>query len=259
MNLGEWWQENKRFAVTVASGAIVFVIGMKLVDTFFTQELNASRASLNSAQRKLASEALYSSEQLAQLQRENEALVAATDELRKVVNHQPRPAFAFDATKGAAANQYFQTVATVREELLTLAGRANLRLPEELGLPALSPTREPDIARYLAGLDVVDRAVRMALAAGVERIDKLEIKLDPKLNSKDGPGAIEHTRISLTCSGKAAPIVQFLLLTQDPASGGPLIVERSEMQPPRGKADEAVLEIVFDAVRLQEKEPESSP
>lgn len=259
MNLGEWWQENKRFAVTVASGALVFVIGSMLVDTFYTQELRITRASLNSARNKLEGEALYSAEQLAQLQREHEALVTATDALRKTVNHQPRPAFAFDAVKGAAANQYFQTVASAREELLTLAGRANLRLPEELGLPALSPTREPDIARYLAGLDVVDRAVRMALAAGVERIDKLEIKLDPKLNSKDGPGAIEHTRISLTCSGKAAPIVQFLLLTQDPASGGPLIVERSEMQPPRGKTDEAVLEIVFDAVRLQEKEPESSP
>src|SRR5204863_482021 len=81
----------------------------------------------------------------------------------------PRPAFAFDPAKGSASNQYFATVSSVREELLTLAGRNNMRIAEDLGLPALSPTRESEIVRYLEALDLVDRAVRLALASGVDR------------------------------------------------------------------------------------------
>lgn len=259
MNFGDWWQENKRFAVVTASGLILVVIGLMLIDKFFTSELRSHQGSLVRLRSKLANDKLYGAEQLAALQADNQALVEATKTLASAVQFAPRELFRSDASQGAAGNHYFQVVSSVREDLLTLAGRAGMRLPEELGLPALSPTREPDVVRYLEGLDLVDRAVRMALAAGVERVDKVEIKLDPRLNSKDGVGAIERTRAEFVLSGRPGPLVQFLLSTQEAKDGGPLLVERTEMAPARNKADEATLEIVLVAARLHEREPAGKP
>lgn len=257
--MNDWWQENKRFVVLVASGAIVFVIGLMLIDRFFAQELKSRQAALNSVQRKLANDALFTNEQLATLQKENGELQQSMDVLRKSVAFVARPGFRFDAQKGAAGNQYFQIVSGVREELLTLAGRANLRIPEELGLPALSPTREPDIERYLEGFDLVDRAARMAIASGVERIDRIDVKLDPRLASREGVGAIERTRVEMALSGRPGPLVQFLVASQGDKDGGPLVIEKCEMQPARTKADEAGLEITFIVVRLHDSAPSGTP
>jgi hypothetical protein len=116
-----------------------------------------------------------------------------------------------DPKAGAATNQYFAAVSRVREELLRLAGRGNLRLPDDLGLPALAPTREAEIERYLEALDLVDRAVRLALANGVQRIDKIEIRLDPKLASRQGVGELEKTRVEVSASGRPAPLVPLRL------------------------------------------------
>lgn len=259
MNLGDWWQENKRFAVVTASGAIVVVIGLMLIDEFFASDLRVNQAALVRTRSKLANDKLYVADQLAALQADHQELAAATQELEAAVRFVPRAPFRADPKRGAIGNAYFQTVSTVREDLLTLAGRAGMRLPEDLGLPALSPTREPEIERYLEGLDLVDRAARMALAAGVERVDKLQIKLDPKLHSKDGVGAIERTRVEATLSGRPGPLVQFLMLTQAERDGGPLLIEKLEMAPARNKTDEATLEIVLVAARLNAAGPATAP
>lgn len=257
MNLGDWWQENKRFAVITASGLIVVVIGWMLIDKFYATDLRVNQGALARTRGKLANDKLYSAEQLAALQADHQALVESTQRLESAVRFAPRELFRADAKQGGAGNKYFQVVSSVREDLLTLAGRAGMRLPEELGLPALSPTREPEIVRYLEGLDLVDRTARMALAARVERIDKLEIKLDPKLHSKDGVGAIERTRVEIALSGRPEPLVQFLLSTQEARDGGPLVLEKCEMAPARNKTDEATLELVLVAARL--REPATAP
>jgi hypothetical protein len=250
MDLANYWQENKRFLVTLSAGVIVFLIGWMLIGKFFGGELAAQRRAADSTARKLATEAMYGQTELEQAEALNKELRQASDELSKLVAFQPRPPFVLDAKKGSASNQYFATVSTLREELLTLASRANMRLPDDLGLPALSPTREAEIARYLEALDLVERAVRAALAAQVERIDKIEIKLDPKLSSKQGVGSIEKTRVEMRLSGKPAPLSDFLVRSQDAREPGPLLIEKCEMQPARNKVDEAGLDVTLIAARL---------
>jgi hypothetical protein len=150
----------------------------------------------------------------------------------------------------------------VRDDLLRQAGRANMRLPEDIGLPALSPTREPDIARYLEAFDLGDRVVRMALSTGVERIDKIEIRLDPKLYSREGVGRVELTRVTMAFSGKSAPLQQLLLVSQQPDEkdvngvplGGPLLIDRAEMVPTR-TGTEASLDVTFVCARVVRDEP----
>lgn len=250
MDLNDYWQENKRFVVTLASGVIVFVIGSMLVDNFFRKDLVAQKRSADAFAGKMKSEAMYSADDLATAQKENEDLKKAVDVLQTAVAFAPRAAFRFDPSKGSASNQYFAVVSSVREELLTLAGRANLRMPEDLGLPTLSPTKEQDIVLHLEALDLIDRASRIALSAGVERIDKIDIKLDPRLTSRQGVGDLEKTRVVLTLSGRPTPLVQFLTATQGDKDGGPLLIEKCEMVPARGKSDEAGLEVTFVVARL---------
>jgi len=257
MDLNDYWQENKRFLVTVASGVVLFVIGTTIVDSLFRDELRSQRRTAESTASKLRSEPMYTAADLEQAERENQELAAAVETLSKRVAFAPRDAFRFDAAKGSASNQYFANVARVREELLTLAGRANLRLPEDLGLPALSPTRDAEIARYLEALDLIDRAIRLALETGVERVDKIDIKLDPKLSSRQGVGELERTRVTLTFSGRPTPMIEFVRATQSPEAGEALIVEKLDVNPRgKGEAQEATLEAVFLAPRLNLVEAE---
>ncbi len=257
MNLEGFWQENKRFVLLVGGGALTFLVGWIAIGSVLGDDLAAQRRAAESAQRKLSSEPMYTAEDQRRLEAENESLKGALATLTDSVAWKPRPTYAVDSKRGSLSNQYFAAVSATREDLLRRAGRANLRVPEDLGLPALSPTREGDILRYLEGLDLVDRAVRFALETGCERVDRIQIQLDPRLNSKQGVGTLERTRVTLTMSGRPGPLVAFLARTQEktPAAdgsgaAGPLLVERCEMQPARTKPDEANLEIVFLVARI---------
>jgi hypothetical protein len=254
MDLNEYWQENKRFIVSVASGVIVFVTGSMLVNSFFRDDLMQQRKSATSTESKLKNEPMYSSNDFTTAEKENRELKQAVDVLSKAVEFEPREMFRLDPQKGSANNQYFTTVSGVREKLLMDCGRGNLRIQEDLGLPALSPTHEPEIARYLAALDLVDRAVHVALSAGIERIDKIQIQLDPKLASKQGVGDVERTRVVLGISGHTNPMVQFLLQSQNPKDFPPLLIEKADIQPARGKANEAKLDLTLVLAELRTKQ-----
>jgi len=261
MDLNEYWQENKRFLVVTASGLVVFLLGTMVVDHFFRSELRSLQRAAASADSKLRGSSMYDANQLSEAERQNEALRQAVATLTQATAFQARPEFRLDPKAGAATNQYFAAVSRVRDDLLKTAGRGNLRVPDDLGLPALSPTREAEIERYLEALDLVDRAVRRALAAGVQRIDKIEIRLDPKLASRQGVGDLERTRVDLAASGAPAPLVHFLTATQAPGTGaagkadatGPLLIEKAEIQTSRGKAEESVLQVTFLAARVAER------
>lgn len=257
MNLEGFWQENKRFVLVVGGGALAFLVGWIAIGSVLGDELAAQRRAAESSQRKLAGEPMYTADDMRRLETENESLKSAQTKLTESVTWKARPLYAVDPKRGSLTNQYFAAVAATREDLLRRAGRANLRVPEDLGLPALSPTREGDILRYLEGLDLVDRAVRFALETGCERIDRIQIQLDPRLNSKKGVQSIERTRVTLNLSGRPDPLVAFLARSQEPTpaadgsgAAGPLLVERCEMQPARTKPDEAGLEIVFLVARI---------
>jgi tetratricopeptide (TPR) repeat protein len=251
MDLNEYWQENKRFLVATTSGVVLFLAGTMVVDRAFRGELLALQRSSASAAAKLRTESMYDANALAEAQKDNEELAKTVGILTQATAFQARAGFRLDPKAGAATNQYFAAVSRVREELLRLAGRGNLRLPDDLGLPALAPTREAEIERYLEALDLVDRAVRLALANGVQRIDKIEIRLDPKLASRQGVGELEKTRVEVSASGRPAPLVHFVSASQQPGKdSGPLLVEKAEIQVSRQSADEAVLQTTFVAARV---------
>ncbi len=257
MDFNDYWQDNKRFLITVGIGLLVFMIGEMILDSMWGEDLRAQQRSVTSAQRELA-RSKYTTADLTRAREENTALTDTLSVLADTVAFQPRARFVFQPEQESASNRYFAAVSEVRSELLTIASRRNLRLPEDLGLPALSPTRDEEILRYLDALDVVDRAARLAVEAGVQRVDKIEIRLDPALFSRSDVGHVEQTSIKLTMNSASASLVRFLSLTQDEREEGPLRVRAVEMSASRSKRDEARLDIEFVAVRLHGVELEEA-
>jgi len=261
VDLNNFWQENKRFVVTVASGAILFVIGSMVVQSFFKSELQLHERDARTRGDKLRNTAMFGTRELERAQQQNEALNTAIEQLSAAVEFKTRARFQLDPAKGPAQNQYFATVAAVRDEVLRAAGRANLRLPEDLGLPALSPTHELEIQKTLEAFDLVERIVHLALESGVERVERLEIKLDPGLSSRAGVGEIERTRVTIVAAGAPQPLVRLLMASQSRAADGPLgalplALESSDLTPARNKPDEATLTAIFCVVRLHPRTSE---
>lgn len=248
MDLNDFWQENKRFMTIVAGGLVVFVVAEMVIASAFGDELRAQERSVRSSTTKLG-QTMYQPADLSVARQQNEELRAATVALGQAVAFRARPEFVVDPERGSASSQFFNIVARTRDELLTLAGRNNLRTPDSVGLPALSPTQDDDIARHLEALDVIDRVVRLAVDEGVERIDRIDIKLDPGLGTRQGVRSIERTRVEFAISGAAEPIERLLLATQA-QEDQQLLVQSLEMLPSKQKPDEARLELTLAIARL---------
>ncbi len=248
MDLNAYWQENKRFVTVVVAGLFAFLIGMLLVSSFVGDELRSQRRALDAARRQLEKPMLAQSD-LAAAEDENEALRSAAGVLARAVQFQPRERFRLDGNS-SASNRYFATVADLRDELLPLAGRSDLSLPPDLGLPALAPTREEEIERYLDALDVVDRVVRLAIDAGVPRVEEIRIQLDPALLSGRGLGRIERTKVVFKFAGPPEPLARLCVLTQSPRDEGVLLIHELDARRSGKKRDELSATITFVAARL---------
>lgn len=248
MDLNDYWQENKRFVTLVGLGVVAFVIGEMAIASFIGDDVRATQAALNARRRDLA-EPRFTPAELDAARAENEALRASLAVLEERVDFRPRPGFALDPAAGSATGQYFSRVTEVRETLLREAGRLAVRLPEDLGLPALAPTRPEEIERHLAALDLIERVVRLGFQAGVPRVDRIEIRLDAGLGSRRGVGPVERTQVRMRLSGPSDSLVRLMAATQA-GDGQPLLIEEVEMAPERSRADEARLDVIFAVARL---------
>ncbi|TDJ71520.1 MAG: hypothetical protein E2O39_08170 [Planctomycetota bacterium] len=249
MDFSDYWPENKRFLVTVGSGLLVFLIGLMIVNNLYGSEVKSEQRKLTSNRRNLR-DARYTPGDLSRAKEENEALQAAVDTLANAVTFIPREEFVLRQGGSSPGNQYFGTVDRVREELDTLASRNRLRLPDGLGLEVVKTQRLEVVQRHLEALDVIDRVVRLALEAGVRRIDKIQVRLDPGIESRGGVGTVERTEIKFTIIGPSRPFVRLMALSQAGRFGSPLPVHDIDVNVARSKADEVRAEVTFMVIRL---------
>lgn len=250
MDFDEYWQENKRFVGLVALGLVVFLIARSVIDGTVGDAMRGERLELSKAQKKL-SNAMYDARARDSARRDNQALEAVVAELSEAVAFEPRARFTLADTR-SASSRYHGILANARDELLPLAGRNNMALDTDLGQPELSPTRPEDIERYLEGLDVVDRIVRLAVECRVGAMDDLQVTLDNTLRSRKGPGALEKTRVKATLEGDGRALLEFLRRTQRPEEvpgGQALVVELADLRSAKRRVG-AELEVVFNVVRF---------
>jgi len=252
MDLNDYWQENRRFVTTVGAGAVVFLIAKVVLASNFEDDINAKNRVISQRISDLA-QPMYSGADLEDARAENEALLAAVDTLNAVSDFAPRPEFQLDATMGSSSNQYLRALARVRDELIPRANRTNLQVDSQLGMPRLSPTRDAEIVRYLEALDVIDTVVGLAVDARVQRVDKIQIRLDPGLNSREGLGAVERTRVTFSLTGSSLALERLLTWTQRPRSGQRVLhIDDVEMVPARSREDEVRLDLTIVIARLTE-------
>lgn len=249
MDLNDYWQENKRFVLTVLAGVILFVIIDAMISSLIGDELSARRSTRTKLRQEL-SEGRYIGRDLTTGRAENQALIAAEEALVAGVAYPTRPRFQLDPARGSAGNQYFSAVQDVRDDILRRAGRRNIRIAQDLGLPALAPTRDDEIERYLDGLDLVERVLGYAIEERVDRVDQIEIRLDPSLRGRQGVGRVERTRVKMKMSGPSGPMMRVLAATQSPANGPSILIEELEVVPERTQEDEVRMEVTFLAPRL---------
>lgn len=259
MSLDDYWQENKRFVFGVLAGVILFFIGTGLIDSVYGEELRATRSTIARTQRKLK-DPLYNSGDRAQAQEENDRLKEAFERLVRSTRFVPQARFQLDPNLGSPANQYRRAFARVLEEISTRSNRANMQFDPTLGMPKLSPTRENEIIRYLEALDLVEEVLEYSILAGMDRVDRIQCRLDPGLNSRTGLERVERTRVTFTLTGTSLAITRILAWSQrsphdpavDPRRGRSLVIEDVEVVPARGKRDEVRADVTFLVVRLAE-------
>jgi len=249
MDLDDIWQANKQFIVSVSAGVMVFLIGTVVVDRVYGSDLRSARTQLRTNQRSLGTER-FGPEVQAQAREVNEALKQSLIQLSEAAAFRSREEFKLTRGQGSAGGQYFALVDRVRDSLLTLASRNRLRLPADLGLQMLQTTRAEVIERHAEALDVIDRVVRLCVEVGVDRIDSIQVRLDPAFDSRHGLGQVERTRVTFKFTSSAQPVVELLARTQDAAAGHSLPIENVDLLGARSKQDEVRAEVTFLVVRL---------
>jgi len=252
MDLGAYWQENKRFVTTVGSGALLFLIGFAVETSLFQGKINAAQRAIQLNKNQLK-ELKFSAEDQRAAEAENAALRSSVERLSAAANFRARPEFVPDPAAGSSANHYLRTLSRVREDLMQRANRASLKLDSALGMPELSPTVEREILRYLEALDLVESVADLAIRARADSIDRIQVRLDPGHASRAGVGAIERTKVQITITGPSLALTRLLVWSQRPAPGGrALPIDQLEMSSPKGRSGQVRLDVTFVLARVKE-------
>lgn len=247
MDLNDYWQENKQFVINVAVGLLVFWIGLMIIDSKYDSA--SALRSLN-ANKKTLQETRFTRSDLTVAKEESEALESAFMSLRKAITFLPREEYKLQASSGSAANQYFVAVSRVSADLSRLASRRRTLLPDGLGLETVESTRADLMERRLEALDLIDRVVRLAIDSGVTRVDKIQVRLDPGIDSRKGLDTIERTEITFEFVSNPASISRCLSLAQSEESGQALPMESLDVTVARMKKDEMRAKVKFLIIRL---------
>jgi hypothetical protein len=241
LDLEGYWQENRRFVLSVTGGAVAFLIGWWAIDAYLGADLRALSGRRTRVQQELRAP-MFQTTDLERAQAQNAALREATTALRAAAEFKPRERFTL-APGSSASSRYVAVVSEVREELLQRAGRAGLVLPHDLGLPTLAPTKDAEIQRTLEALDALERTLSLAIDSGCERVSSIRVRLDPRLVSGKPIDDLERSTVELRLEGASPPLARLLVLLQQPRADGTLLVQRAEMTPLRTARDEMRLDL----------------
>ena len=253
MDIEQYWQRNRRFVLQVAGGLLGFLVLNLVLARTVGSDLRKSQgeqASQRAKLQRLTNDGFGAADRRS-AEEDHVALGLAIADFAARVEYAPGPELAAAIAKPTPAS-YLSSVARVREELLQQASRSDVELEQSLGLPEISPTRPEEIGRTLEALDAIERVARAGIEAGITRLDKLKIRLDPGLYGRRGEGALERTHVDLRLSGDNAAVLATLLATQRPSAPGQraLMIDSLKATPERDRPEELRLELTLVIARL---------
>lgn len=249
--MNDFWQENKRLVTIAGCGLCVFLIGLLVIQSLYGSEVRAMDANVRRVRGELQ-KARYSASSRDEALAANEALRASLGALQGRIAFRPRPEFTLPpgSATDKASSDYFAAVERVRESLQVLAGRKRIALPQGLELEPVMTNSVETYERYLAALDLLDRALRLAIEHNVKQIKRIRIDLDPAFRARRGMGAVEETTIEIKAASAPATITAWLQATQTEVFGQVLPIRDIEARTRRAKIDELDVSVTFSAIRL---------
>ena len=267
MDASEIWQENKKFIITVGSGLLVFLIGNMVVTSMYSGDIRRVTRDTAKASKRLKTE-MYTADDLGVAEDENVELTKRYEQLRAAAEFQPRQEFTLDAYEGSAQNAQSSVREKVLDRIADLASRKRAFLPDGLDLEMLKTRNVDALERHIHALDMLERALVLALEAGVRQVRAIEIKLDPSFDSTRGVNPIEKTVVTVDVIAAPEAVTRWLAMAETPmAEASPeapgLFAIRAQALPIREvdirsnkskKNDDVRARISFDVVRIHEIE-----
>ena len=107
MDLGAYWQENRRFVLTVGAGVVAFLVGFWVENALFQGKIVGAQRAIQLGKNKLA-ELRFTSADLTEVEAENAALRTAVERLTTAARFAPRPEFVPDPASGPSAKSVSQ-------------------------------------------------------------------------------------------------------------------------------------------------------
>ncbi len=262
MDLNEIWQEHKRFILMVAAGFLTFFVANSVIEGMYRADIRSALRGVSKDRQTLADE-LYRASDREAAELENDALRVGYDKLVAASAFRPRAEFDLAQTPGTPQNAYITAVERLEDRLLDLASQKRAILPDGLGLETVQTLNVDLVERHLHAVDLLERAVQMALEAGVRRVRRIDVSLDPAFKSNRGLGAIERTKVQIETDSTAEAVTEWLTLAETPVGpdgGGtaasvrlqPLPFQDLEMSRVSNKENEVRTSITFVVVRVHE-------
>ena len=273
--MGDLWQEHRRFIVTVAAGALVFMIASMIISGMFGDRITRSRGRIASSQS--AVNAAPKNADVKALEADRMQAEQLRDDLVAALERKPLKEYTVGTDRPDPDGYYSRTIQKQQSRLAEFFASENIMLDGSLGQPGSFPTLRYAQDWYLRGLDAVTQVLGLAMEADSEfpgsivAVEKIDIAAPPKFTGRSASkeGAAFLTRLPVTIRIKGHPKgVNWILwrLAQKNTNGRTLVLASGTIEsldkmvapgtlPPRG-LDERNRGLVQAVVVLQALEVE---
>lgn len=237
MNLDALWQRNRKFILVLLGAVLGFFILLWMLTSSPVGRQEAASRSLAKATGELRA-AMYGDQQERQAQELLDTLRARNAEFAAKALPTVRPEYQLPKGK-AAAQYYIEHTGALRQDLVGWALRNNCEVEGSLGLPPVSPTQAQQVERVLRGLDVVERVIRLAVASGASKVEKISISERGRRSTAGRPTQLDLTPVQLEVVFEGLSPTPFLrALLAESVQGRPLGIAGIEVGAPNPRRRE---------------------
>ena len=241
MDFEEIWSKHKQFIMMVGIGIVALLVFQGVKTALFTDDTGRAVASAARNQRDLRQEPVAGSSDIRSLEEEEAALGARLERLAKEMTLTVPETYRLPESN--VKSSFIRVVQETRDKVAEIAGLRNIRIPYELGVPSVTPNTREEMARYLAGLYVVERVVTYAVEEEVRRFESIEVK------PGKGGGFLSETRVIFRISSDGPSLAALVDRILDPADRLNL-VQFEVFHPARGGGLVATLGIAIPEIHL---------
>jgi len=261
-------QENKRWLIGVALGAVVYIVGQAVIAAVY------DAATVRGQVRREATggdEALYDRDALAGARAEGQLLDTELQRLRAELEFKLDARFVLQGQSMAADDYLAKTGSELKQALLLKANEQDV-LVQDKDLSWPSPIDVDGIRSVLFGLNLIDEAAKRLLAAhaAVRKADpeamglrsmglRLEEKrsqrtsVQPRRGEVDVRDRLSQERVNFTFQSDGATAALFLESCRQP--GRTLVLESLTMEQPKRLGDPVTVKGWLSGIAFREETP----